>query len=149
MLSLMLLGGVVSRLLSGVLADILGGVLTLLIGSTLQMLALFLYLPFDGLVSLYVVSAIFGLAQGGIVPSYAVIVRELMPAREAGRWVGFVMMSTIVGMALGGWVSGVIYDLSGSYQLAFWNGIIWNLGNIGVITYIFVSAREKHAGHPA
>lgn len=146
MLSLMLLGGVVSRLISGLLADVLGGVLTLLIGSTLQMLALFLYLPFDGLVSLYVVSTIFGLAQGGIVPSYAVIVRELMPAREAGRWVGFVMMSTIVGMALGGWVSGLIYDLSGSYQLAFWNGIVWNLGNIGIITYIFLSAREKTAG---
>ncbi|CUH84511.1 MFS transporter [Thalassovita mediterranea] len=146
MLSLMLLGGVVSRLISGLLADVLGGVLTLLIGSTLQMLALFLYLPFDGLVSLYVVSTIFGLAQGGIVPSYAVIVRELMPAREAGRWVGFVMMSTIVGMALGGWVSGLIYDLSGSYQLAFWNGIVWNLGNIGIITYIFLSAREKAAG---
>lgn len=147
MLSLMLLGGVVSRLISGLLADVLGGVLTLLIGSTLQMLALFLYLPFDGLVSLYVVSTIFGLAQGGIVPSYAVIVRELMPAREAGRWVGFVMMSTIVGMALGGWVSGLIYDLSGSYQLAFWNGIVWNLGNIGIITYIFLSARAKAAGH--
>lgn len=146
MLSLMLLGGVVSRLISGLLADVLGGVLTLLIGSTLQMLALFLYLPFDGLVSLYVVSTIFGLAQGGIVPSYAVIVRELMPAREAGRWVGFVMMSTIVGMALGGWVSGLIYDLSGSYQLAFWNGIVWNLGNIGIITYIFLSARAKAAG---
>ena len=143
MLSLMLLGGVASRLISGLLADQLGGIPTLLIGSALQMLALFLYLPFDGLVSLYVVSTIFGLAQGGIVPSYAVIVRELMPAKEAGRWVGFVMMSTIVGMAFGGWLSGVIYDVSGSYQLAFWNGIVWNLGNIFIITYIFLSARRE------
>ena len=143
MLSLMLLGGVASRLISGLLADQLGGIPTLLIGSALQMLALFLYLPFDGLVSLYVVSTIFGLAQGGIVPSYAVIVRELMPAKEAGRWVGFVMMSTIVGMAFGGWLSGVIYDISGSYQLAFWNGIVWNLGNIFIITYIFLSARRQ------
>lgn len=143
MLSLMLLGGVASRLISGLLADQLGGIPTLLIGSALQMLALFLYLPFDGLVSLYVVSTIFGLAQGGIVPSYAVIVRELMPAKEAGRWVGFVMMSTIVGMAFGGWLSGVIYDISGSYQLAFWNGIVWNLGNIFIITYIFLSARRE------
>lgn len=143
MLSLMLLGGVASRLISGLLADHLGGIPTLLIGSALQMLALFLYLPFDGLVSLYVVSTIFGLAQGGIVPSYAVIVRELMPAKEAGRWVGFVMMSTIVGMAFGGWLSGVIYDISGSYQLAFWNGIVWNLGNIFIITYIFLSARRE------
>ncbi len=138
MLSLMLAGGVVSRLVSGVLADVLGGVRTLLIGSALQCVALFLYLPFDGLVSLYVVSLIFGLSQGGIVPSYAVIVRELLPAREAGARVGFVMMVTILGMALGGWVSGWIYDLTGSYQMAFLNGIAWNFLNIGIMLLILV-----------
>ena len=130
MLSLMLLGGVGSRLISGLLSDRLGGLRTLLIGSTLQMLALFLYLPFDGLVSLYIVSTIFGLAQGGIVPSYAVIVREYMPAKDAGARVGFVLMTTVIGMALGGWVSGWIFDVTGSYRLAFWNGIGWNLLNI-------------------
>lgn len=136
MLSLMLLGGVVSRLVSGMLSDRLGGVKTLLIGSGLQGLALFLYLPFDGLVSLYIVSGIFGLSQGGIVPSYAVIVREYMPAKEAGSRVGFVMMATIMGMALGGWMSGWIYDVTGSYQLAFWNGIAWNALNIGIMLLI-------------
>ena len=123
MLSIMLLGGVASRLVSRLLADRLGGVRTLLIGSVLQCNALFLYLPFDGLASLYLVSLVFGLSQGGIVPSYAVIVREYMPAREAGARVGTVIMSTIIGMALGGWMSGWIYDISGSYQLAFINGI--------------------------
>ena len=136
MLSLMLLGGVVSRLISGVLADRLGGVRTLLIGSGLQCLALFLYLPAGGLVSLYVVSLIFGLSQGGIVPSYAVIVREYLPAREAGARVGFVMMMTIVGMALGGWMSGAIYDWTGSYQWAFINGIVWNGLNIAIMVVI-------------
>ena len=77
MLSLMLIGGIISRLINGMLADKLGGVYTLLIGSTLQCIALFLYLPFDGLVSLYIVSLVFGLSQGGIVPSYAIIIREL------------------------------------------------------------------------
>ena len=91
-----------------------------MIGSGLQCIALFLYLPFNGLVSLYLVSLIFGLSQGGIVPSYAIVVREHMPAKEAGARVGFVLMMTIVGMALGGWMSGWIYDLSGSYTLAFW-----------------------------
>lgn len=136
MLSLMLLGGVVSRLISGALADRLGGVRTLLIGSALQCLALFLYLPAGGLVSLYVVSLVFGLSQGGIVPSYAVIVREYLPAREAGARVGFVMMMTIVGMALGGWMSGAIYDLTGSYQWAFVNGIVWNGMNIAIMVVI-------------
>ena len=133
MLSLMLAGGIVSRIVSGFLADKIGGLRTLLIGSGLQCIALFLYLPFNGLVSLYLVSLIFGLSQGGIVPSYAIVVREHMPAKEAGARVGFVLMMTIVGMALGGWMSGWIYDLSGSYKLAFWNGILWNLLNLVII----------------
>lgn len=143
MLSLMLMGGVVSRLLSGLLADRLGGVITLLIGSTLQCIALFLYLPFDAMVPLYVVSLIFGLSQGGIVPSYAVIVREYLPPKEAGARVGFVIMATIVGMALGGWMSGWIYDLTGSYQMAFLNGIAWNFLNIAIIALILFRSRMR------
>ena len=146
MLSLMLMGGVVSRILSGLLADRLGGVATLLIGSTLQAIALFLYLPAGGLVSLYVVSLIFGLSQGGIVPSYAVIVREYMPAREAGARVGFVIMLTVFGMALGGWLSGAIYDWTGSYHWAFINGIAWNALNIAVMIYLLTRGRKVPQG---
>ncbi|MGB8621949.1 MAG: MFS transporter [Paracoccaceae bacterium] len=146
MLSLMLLGGVISRLASGLLADRLGGVATLLIGSALQCVALFLYLPFDSRAALYAISAIFGLAQGGIVPSYAVIVREYLPAKEAGARVGFVIMATITGMALGGWLSGWIHDATGSYQLAFVNGIGWNLMNIMVITFILTRGRRRGRG---
>ena len=136
MLSLMLMGCVFSRLISGVLADRLGGVRTLLIGASLQCVGLVLYLPSDGLASLYLVSLVFGLSQGGIVPSYAIIVREYLPARVAGERVGFVMMATIMGMALGGWMSGWIYDASGSYALAFWNGIAWNFLNIAIVGFI-------------
>ncbi|MEH6737237.1 MAG: MFS transporter [Sulfitobacter sp.] len=143
MLSLMLLGGVGSRILSGLLADRLGGVRTLLIGSFLQCIALFLYLPAGGMVSLYLVSLVFGLSQGGIVPSYALIVREYMPAKEAGERVGFVLMATIMGMALGGWMSGWIYDLSGSYTLAFVNGIVWNGANIAIILWLLSRSRLR------
>lgn len=143
MLSLMLLGGVASRLVSGLLADRLGGVLTLLIGSALQCLALFLYLPSGGLVSLYMVSLVFGLAQGGIVPSYALVVREYMPSQEAGRRVGFVMMATILGMALGGWMSGWIYDVTGGYHMAFINGIVWNVLNIAIMVLILMRTRPR------
>ena len=80
MLSMMLGFGIVSRIGSGFIADRIGGVATLLLGSVLQGVALFLYLWFDGLVSLYVISALFGLFQGGIVPSYAIIVREYFSA---------------------------------------------------------------------
>ncbi|WP_071672535.1 MFS transporter [Nioella nitratireducens] len=143
MLSLMLLGGVASRLVSGALADWLGGVTTLLIGSSLQCLALFLYLPTSGLTPLYIVSLVFGLSQGGIVPSYAIIVREYLPAREAGSRVGFVMMATIGGMALGGWMSGWIFDLTGSYQMAFLNGIAFNLLNMAIIGTILLRSRPR------
>ncbi|NNU80904.1 MFS transporter [Halovulum dunhuangense] len=149
MLSLMLLGGVASRIVSGLIADRLGGVRTLLLGSVLQMLALFFYLPFDGLVSLYVVSLVFGLAQGGIVPAYAIIVREYLPAREAGARVGFVIMATLIGMALGGWMSGWIYDVTGSYHLAFINGIVWNAANIVIMLAILARGRAGAAPLPA
>jgi MFS family permease len=143
MLSLMLFGGVVSRIFSGFIADWIGGIKTVLLGSSLQCLALFLYLPFDGLVSLYIVSLIFGLSQGGIVPSYAVIVREYLPAREAGQRVGLVVMSTILGMAVGGWMSGWIFDLTGSYRAAFFNGIAWNILNIVIMLSILIRLTNK------
>jgi MFS family permease len=132
MLSLMLGFGVVSRLASGWICDQIGGRLTLLLGSSLQALALVLFLPFHGLTALYVVSALFGLFQGGIVPAYAVIVREFFPPQEAGLRVGTVLMATVFGMALGGWMSGVIFDLTGSYHAAFLNGILWNVLNISI-----------------
>lgn len=141
MLSLMLLGGVVSRLIAGALSDRLGGLRTLFISSTLQCVGLVFFLPYDGLVSLYVVSALFGLSQGGIVPSYAIIVREYLPAKKAGEQVGFVLMATIVGMALGGWLSGYIYELGGSYSWAFVNGIGWNVLNIAIIGFLLWRAR--------
>ena len=145
MLSLMLVGGVVSRLASGFIADYIGGVKTLLIGSVAQGLALLAYIPFDGLASLYVVSLVFGLSQGGIVPSYAIIVREYLPAREAGQRVGLVIMATIAGMALGGWLSGFIYDLTGSYAAAFWNGIAWNVLNVVIMVGVLMRTRSPRA----
>ena len=142
MLSAMLGMGVFSRLASGWIADRVGGAPTLLLGSALQCLVLALYLPFDGLVSLYVVSALFGLAQGGIVPSYAVIVREYFAPQEAGARIGGVVMATIVGMALGGWLSGAIFDLTGSYRLAFVNGIVWNLLNLAIALWLLGQPRR-------
>jgi MFS family permease len=144
MLALMLGFGIVSRLASGWISDRIGGLRTLLLGSMLQGTALLLFLPFDGLLSLYVVSALFGLFQGGLVPSYAIIVREYFSPREAGWRLGVVLMATLFGMALGGWVSGVIFDLTGSYRAAFLNGIGWNLLNMSIAVWlIFRSSRWK------
>lgn len=145
MLSIMLAAGIISRVGSGFLADRIGGIRTLLIGSVLQCLALAAYIPFDGLASLYVVSLVFGLSQGGIVPCYAIIVREYLPAAEAGRRIGLVITATIMGMAAGGWLTGLIYDWTGSYAAAFLNGIAWNLVNIAAMLTILTRDRNRAA----
>jgi MFS family permease len=145
MLSLMLACGIVSRIVSGLICDRIGGLRTLLLGSVLQGVALLLFLPFDGLVSLYIVSAMFGLFQGGIVPSYAIIVREHFPPAEAGARVGTVLMATLFGMALGGWMSGKVFDLTGSYHAAFLNGLAFNALNLAIASFLLFKATRPRA----
>jgi len=143
MLSVMLGFGIVSRLASGWICDHIGGLRTLLLGSTLQGIALLLFVPFDCLVSLYLIAALFGLFQGGIVPSYAIIIRDYFPPQEAGWRVGVVLMATLFGMALGGWMSGVIFDLTGSYRAAFVNGIAWNALNVSIAFWLLKRSRDQ------
>ncbi len=145
MLSLMLGFGIVSRVASGWLADRVGGAMTLLIGSTLQCVALVCYLISDSLTSLYLASALFGLFQGGIVPSYAIIVREYFPPREAATRVGLAVSSTIVGMALGGWMGGMLFDMTGSYRAAFINGIAWNVLNAAIAWWLLSRQMRRTA----
>jgi len=142
MLSLMLGFGVISRLASGWIMDRIGGPATLVLGSALQGIALLLYLPFDSLASLYVVSAVFGLFQGGIVPSYPFIVRQLFPPGQLGTRVALALSSTLAGMALGGWLSGAIFDLTGSYRAAMLNGIGWNLLNLTIALWLLRRSRR-------
>ena len=146
MLSLMMAMGIVSRLVSGWISDYIGGLKTLLLGSVLQGVALLMFLFADGLPSLYLVAGLFGLFQGGIVPSYALIVREYFSPAEAGARVGTVLMCTLLGMALGGWMCGAIFDLTGSYRAAFLNGTAWNLLNVCIVVFLLWRAR---GGQPA
>jgi MFS family permease len=141
MLSLMLGLGLIARVASGSIADKIGGLGALMIGSALQAFALLLYLGFNGMTSLYVVSALFGLFQGGIIPMYAVIVREYFSPKDAGIRVGIALMFALFGMALGGWMSGAIFDLTGSYRAAFANGFLWNLLNLAIVGWLLVRSR--------
>ena len=145
MLALMMACGIVGRIGSGFIADRIGGLPTLMLGSALQGVALLLYLFYDGLASLYVVSALFGLFQGGIVPSYAIIVREYFPAKEAGTRIGVILMASLFGMALGGWLSGYIFDLTGSYRIAFFNGLAWNAVNGAIVLWMLLRGRHRLA----
>jgi MFS family permease len=143
MLSLMMVFGIVSRIASGFVADRMGGMMTLAIGSAAQMTALALYLTTDGLMPLYIISALFGLFQGGLVPSYTIVIRENFPASEAGARVGLVMMMSLLGMALGGWMSGAIFDLTGSYRVAFGNGVAWNALNLAIAVFLLSRGRGR------
>src|SRR5262252_8308501 len=143
MLSLMLGLGIISRIASGFIADRIGGLATLLLGSMMQAAALLLYALFDGLMPLYVISALFGLFQGGIVPMYALVVRDYFAPRQAGSLVGLLIMATIAGMALGSWMSGAIFDLTGSYWQAFANGLAWNLLNIAIALLLLRRSRAR------
>jgi MFS family permease len=145
MLALMMAFGILGRIGSGFIADRVGGLPTLMLGSALQGIALLLYLLYDGLVSLYVISAVFGLFQGGIVPSYAIIVREYFPAKEAGARIGIILMASLFGMALGGWMSGYIFDLTGSYRAAFFNGVGWNAVNGAIVLWLLLRSRSRVA----
>jgi MFS family permease len=149
MLSLMLGLGLIARVASGSIADKIGGLGALMIGSALQAFALLLYLGFNGLTSLYVVSALFGLFQGGIIPMYAVIVREYFPPKDAGTRTGIALMFALFGMALGGWMSGAIFDLTGSYRAAFANGFLWNLLNLAIIGWLLIRSRTWMSGRLA
>ncbi len=149
MMALMLGFGIVSRLASGWICDRIGGLRTLLMGSVLQGIALLLFLPFDGLVSLFAVSILFGLFQGGLVPSYTIIVRELFPPAEAGFKVGLLIMCNQIGMALGGWMSGLVFDLTGSYRAAFLNGTAWNMVTLGVALFLLHRSTRAGMGTPA
>lgn len=143
MLSVMLGFGVASRLMFGAIADKIGGLGALMVSSGLQMVALFFYLPFDGLTSLFVVSSLFGMAQGGIVPSYALIVRDYYPASQAATRISLVLMATVAGMALGGWMAGEIFDMTGSYRSAFINGIAWNVLNLSIAFWLLFGRRRR------
>ena len=142
MLSIMLAFGVVSRLGFGWLSDHIGGLKTVAIGVFLQGVGLVFFLLFDTLVSLYVISALFGLFQGDIVPAYALAVREYLPQRVAGERVGMVMMASLLGMALGGWIPGYLFDLTGSYDFAFINGLIWNTLPLLIIGWLIIRMRK-------
>jgi MFS family permease len=149
MLALMLGFGIVSRLTSGWMSDRIGGLATLMLGSTLQAAVLLAFLMADGLSALYLTSIAFGLAQGGIVPSYAIIVRRYFVAGDAGWRIGLTFLFTIIGMALGGWTAGALYDLSGSYTLSFLSAIGFNLLNMAIAAVLIVRSQSRRLDAPA
>lgn len=145
MLSLMLAASLLSRVLFGWSADRIGGLATLLIGSTLQALSLVLYVFFSGLGALYAISFLFGFVQSGVVPCYAMIVREYFPAREAATRLAPISVANFIGMSIGAWLAGEIFDLTGSYRAAFLDGVLWNTVNIAIVAWLLLRVLRRMA----
>ena len=143
MLAVMLATGIISRLLFGWISDSIGGLATLLVGSSLQALMLILFMFAESLAGLYLMSALFGLSQGGIVPSYAMIVRRFFAPGQTGWRIAMVLSMTLLGMALGGWLAGLLYDLTGSYRMAFVNAVGFNLLNMAIAGILLRRSRQE------
>lgn len=135
----------ISRLLWGLVSDRIGGLRTLMYGSLCQALILTLFVFTDSLPGLYLVSVLFGLGYGGIIPAYTVIVRELFPFAEIGWRIGVVYLFATVGMAAGGILGGMVFDLSGGYAIAFVIGILFNLGNLALVVPLARRDRRRRA----
>ena len=101
-----------------------------------------LYAAVDGMLALYVVSALFGIGYGGINICYPVLVREHLPPAEAGRRLGVILLFGTLGMALGGWLAGYIFDSTGTYTPAFLVGATFNVANLIIVLFLIIRTRS-------
>lgn len=144
MLTVILTVSMVSLLALGHIADRIGGLRTLMIASAAQACALLLYANFESLPMLYASAVVFGLGFGGLVPSYAIVIRELFPAHQVGWRIASTFMGGTFGMAGGGWLAGRIFDATGHYHDAFYLGFAFNLANLALGGFLLLRWLGSH-----
>src|SRR5262245_15582152 len=142
MLSVLLGSAFISRLFWGWLSDTVGGLYTVLAGSICQAAAMVGFILTQDEAGLFAVAAAFGFGFSGIIPAYVVALRDLFPASEGSWRIPVWFFSNIVGMALGGWLAGYIYDELGSYAPAFMIGLVLNLANVAIMASLAMHRRE-------
>ncbi len=144
MLSMMLGFGIVSRIAAGFVADRIGGLWTLLIGSALQGVGAVslsaVRRPRVALRDFDPVRPVPGRHRADVCDHRAQL---FLAARRPATRLGIVLMATLAGMALGGWLSGLIFDLTGSYQAAFLNGLAWNFANVAIVLWLLLRPRQR------
>lgn len=145
MLSVLLGCAFVSRQFWGALADRIGGLRTVSIGSLCQAIAIGAFLLTENEAGLFAISAAFGLGFSGIIPSYAVTIRDLFPSSEASWRIPTVLFTGMSGMAAGSWFGGVLYDHFGHYGPAFVSGVLFNLVNLALVGFL-VSRLPRRGG---
>jgi len=145
LLTVLFAAAFVSRILFGMAADRIGGVRTLLIGAACQAVMLVAFSVITTLPGMYVAAFLFGLGFAGIMPCYPLIIRLLFPARQAGWRIATSYMFASLGMAIGGWMGGYIFDLTGTYANAFLAAFGFTVMNIFTIGFLYL--RQHRLGH--
>ena len=144
LISLMLMAAGFSSFFGvGYLGDRFGGLQALFIFSIIQALFLGLLSIVDSLFAIYASAILFGIGYGGILPCYPLIVREYLPAQQAGRRTAVVVFCGGAGMALGGWMGGVVFDATGGYTMAFWIGVGFNLFNLIIVGNLISRSKNQ------
>ena len=136
MLSVLLGCAFLSRQFWGALADRIGGLRTVLVGSLCQAVAIGSFMLTKNEYGLFAISAAFGLGFSGIIPSYAVSIRDLFPSSEASWRIPTVLFTGMSGMAVGSWFGGELFDRFGSYTAAFATGVLFNLFNLAIVGFL-------------
>jgi MFS family permease len=148
MLSVLLGTAFLSRQIWGAISDRIGGLATVLIGSAWQAASMTALLFTQSEAGLFTIAAAFGLGFSGIIPAYVLALRELFPASEASWRIPTLLLFSGCGMALGGWLAGLLYDHFGYYAPAFAAGIGANIFNLLLIG-ILVGRGRSHAAFAA
>ena len=143
-LSVLFAAAFVSRICFGMLADRIGPTRTLLIGSASMAVMLLAFAFTTSYPGLFAAALLFGLGFSGIMPCYPLLIRLLFPANEAGGRIAGQYLFSAAGMALGGWLGGVIFDMTGSYSPAFLVAFAFNVMNFVVIGIVY--ARQTRLG---
>ena len=143
MLSVLLGTAFLSRQIWGAISDRIGGIATVLIGSAWQSASMTAFLLTQNEVGLFTVAAAFGLGFSGIIPAYVLALRELFPASEASWRIPTLLLFSGAGMALGGWLAGLLYDHFAYYAPAFATGVGANILNLLLIGILVARQRLR------
>ena len=142
--SAMLLTSIVGRVGIGKLADYIGGIRALLLASAGQTVMIFWFSQMTAPAGFYLIAVLFGLGYGGVIPAYAIIIREYFTLHRVGMTVGLVFFFGNLGMGLGGFLGGFLFDLSGTYTLSYATGAATgtvNLLIVGSLLYFLSTQR--------
>jgi MFS family permease len=120
------------RIICGLIADRAGAKRTLVAGLTLQAVAVSLYLFASNLASFYAIAAVFGFSYGGVMPLYAILLREYFPPRIMGTVFGVALMISTLGMSIGPVFGGWLFDTFGGYAWLYIGSFGIGLGAAGV-----------------